>query len=83
MVGQRTTVDKWRPWPLLSRDQIEQSPSFKLDMSFKQEKKLRESACKVIGEAGMLGLHTHSIYLTADKVSQCLNRIDRQFLSIA
>ena len=45
-------VDMWRPWPFLTKLQIEQSPSFKLGMSFKAEKKLRSAACKVIAEAG-------------------------------
>lgn len=57
--GKRFVVDEWRPWPLLTQRQIEESPSFKLGMSFKHEKKLREAACKVIGEAGT------SLYRTA------------------
>lgn len=45
-------MDEWRPWPLLTRLQIEQSPSFQKGMTFKAEKKLRETSCKIIGEAG-------------------------------
>lgn len=56
MVRGRTLVDEWKPWPLLTRPEIEESPSFKLGMSFKLERKLREAACKVIGEAGPLSL---------------------------
>jgi hypothetical protein len=52
MVVARKLVDEWRPWPLLTRSQIEESPSFKKGMSFKIEKKLRETSCKIIGEAG-------------------------------
>jgi len=52
MAGGRKLVDEWRPWPLLTRLQIEQSPSFQKGMTFKAEKKLRETSCKIIGEAG-------------------------------
>lgn len=47
-------MDEFRPWQLLTRSQIEMSPSFKEGMSFKTEKKLRETACKIINEAGGL-----------------------------
>ena len=50
--GRRAEEDEFIPWPLYSRAQIEESPSFKAGMSFKHERKLREAACKVIGEAG-------------------------------
>ena len=51
-------VDMWRPWPFLTKLQIEQSPSFKLGMSFKAEKKLRSASCKVIAEAGQSTMPT-------------------------
>lgn len=54
MARRRTVVDQWRPWALLDKEQIEKSPSFELGMSFKAEKKIREAACKAIGEAGKL-----------------------------
>lgn len=52
MVPHRKPVDEWKPWPLLTQEQIEESPSFKLGMSFKAERRLRETACIIIWLAG-------------------------------
>lgn len=48
----RRPENTWQPWPLLTESQIEASPSFKLGMTFKAEKKLRDAACSVISDAG-------------------------------
>ena len=49
----RRPENTWQPWPLLTESQIEASPSFKLGMTFKAEKKLRDAACSVISDAGL------------------------------
>ena len=54
--GKRKLGNVWQPWPLLTQEQLEASPSFRFPhtyMTIKAENKLREAACVIIGKAGM------------------------------
>ena len=74
MVSGRRLEDVWKPWPLLTKAQIEESPSFKLGMSFKTERRLRDSACKVIAEAGkreLISVHIWPSLVHQDTMFYC------------
>ena len=67
----RKPENVWQPWPLLTQAQIEESPSFKQGMSFKDERKLREAACKIISLAGLASLTCiHPLYELCKEPSQ-------------